>query len=155
VIPNNTPNDTKGEVMKTTYMRFLSAFFALAAFVAATQAQVPDQIIVNVPYDFVVSGKTLPAGAYRVKRANDPDTRVLAITSLENQEGVLLLPSEVSPTRENKAAFTFEHVGDQYFLNKIETADHIFTIPVSTKPAQVIAMKKQTTPSASSSSGSN
>lgn len=141
--------------MKTTYMRFLSAFFALAAFVAATQAQVPDQIIVNVPYDFVVSGKTLPAGAYRVKRANDPDTRVLAITSLENQEGVLLLPSEVSPTRENKAAFTFEHVGDQYFLNKIETADHIFTIPVSTKPAQVIAMKKQTTPSASSSSGSN
>ena len=141
--------------MKTIYVRMLSAFFGLAALAAATRAQAIDQITVNVPYDFVVSGKTLPAGAYRVKRANDRDNHVLAITSLENGGGVLLLSSVVSPTREEKPALGFEVVGDQHFLNRVETADHIFTIPVSTKATQLVAMKKQTTPSASSSSGAN
>ena len=141
--------------MKTIYVRVLSAFFGLAALAAATRANEPDQIIVNVPYEFVVSGKTLPAGAYRVKRANDHDNHLLAITSLENRGGVLLLSSVVSPTREEKPALGFEVVGDQHFLNRVETADHIFTIPVPAKATQVVAMKKQASPSVSSSSGSN
>ncbi len=99
--------------MKRIYVGFLSAFFGLAAFAAATRAQELDQIIVNVPYDFVVSGKTLPAGAYRVKRANDHDNHVLAITSLENGGGVLLLSSVVSPTREEKPALGFEVVNNK------------------------------------------
>jgi hypothetical protein len=155
VIPNNTPNDTKGEVMKKICVGFLSAFFGLAALAAATRAQEVDQLIVNVPYDFVVSGKTLPAGAYRVKRADDRDNHVLAITSLENGGGVLLLSGVVSPTSEEKPALGFEVIGDQHFLNRVETADHIFTIPVPANAAQLVAMKKQTTPSPSSSSGAN
>jgi hypothetical protein len=143
--------------MKTIYVRFLAAFFGMAAFAAAARAQEIDQIIVNVPYEFVAAGKTLPAGTYRVHRAyDDRGTKVLIMTSFENREGVLLLSSDVSTTRELKPAVTFEHIGDQYFLSKIETADHIFTYPVSTKAAtQVLAMRKQTIPAASSSSGSN
>jgi len=142
--------------MKTIYVRFLSAFFGLAAMAAAIRAQEVDQIIVNIPYAFVAAGKTLPAGSYKVRRISDNNLTELAITSFENRTGVLLLSSEVSPTREDKPTLTFQHVGDQYILSKIETAGHIFTIPVSTKSAtQVVAMKTQTTPSASSSSGSN
>lgn len=141
--------------MKTMYVRFLSAFFGLAAFAAATRAQEVDQIIVNVPHEFVVAGKTLPAGRYRVNHANDFNTWTLVMTSLESRDRVFLLSDEVSPTREDKPAVSFQHIGDQYFLSKVETADHIFSIPVSAKAAQVVAMKKQTTPSASGSSGSN
>ena len=142
--------------MKTTYVRFLSAFFGLAALAAASRAQAVDQIIVTVPYEFVVSGKTLPAGTYRVNRLNDRDLSELEITGVNNRAGALLRSSEVSPTREDKPTVSFQHVGDQYFLNKIETADHIFTISVSAaKPATAVAMKKQTSPSPSSSSGSN
>jgi hypothetical protein len=142
--------------MKTTYVRFLSAFFGLAALAAATRAQEVDQLIVNVPYEFVVAGKTLPAGTYRVNRLNDSDLTELEITSVENRTGALLLSSEVRSTSEDKPALTFQHVGDQYFLSRIETAEHIFTIPVSAaKAAAVVAMKKQTNPSPSSSSGSN
>ncbi len=141
--------------MKKICVGFLSAFFGLAALAAATRAQELDQLIVNVPYDFVVSGKTLPAGAYRVKRADDRDNRVLAITSLENHGGVLLLSSIVSSTSEEKPALGFEVIGDQHFLNRVETADHIFTIPVPANATQIVAMKKQTTPSPSSSSGAN
>jgi hypothetical protein len=145
--------------MKTTYARFLSAFFGLAALAAASRAQEVDQLRVNIPHEFVVAGKTLPAGTYRVNRLNDRDLTELEITSVENRAGALLLSSEVRSTRpdkpEDKPALTFQHVGDQYFLSKIETADHIFTIPVSVKPATVIAMKNQTTPSPSINSGSN
>lgn len=140
--------------MKTIYVRFLSAFFGLAALAAATRAQAVDQIIVNVPYDFVVAGKTLPAGTYKVNRINDRGINELSIISFENRTGALLVSTEVSATTENKAALSFQHIGDQYFLSKITTAEHIFTIPVSAKSAPVIA-KNQTSPSTSSSSGSN
>jgi len=142
--------------MKTTYVRFLSAFFGLAALAAAARAQAIDQIIVNVPYDFVVSGKTLPAGTYRVNRLNDRDLTELEITGVDNRAGALLRSSEVSSSREDNPTVSFQRVGDQYFLSKIETAEHIFTIPVSAaKAAAVVAMKKQTSPSPSSSSGNN
>ena len=141
--------------MKLTYVRFLSAFFGLAALAAATRAQETDQLLVNVPYDFVVAGKTLPAGTYRVNRANDRDLVELAITGVENRAGALFLSTEVSSTREDKPSLTFQHVGDQYFLSKIETAEHIFTIRVPTNSATEVAMKNQNSPSTSSSSGAN
>jgi hypothetical protein len=140
--------------MKTIYVRFLSAFFGLAALAAATRAQAVDQLIVNIPYDFVVSGTTLPAGTYRVNRINDRDINELSITSFENRTGALLISSQVSEAREYKPTLTFEQVGDQHFLSKIETAEHIFTIPVSTKSDPVIA-KNQTSPSKLGSSGAN
>lgn len=142
--------------MKTTYARFLSAFFGLAALAVASRAQAVDQIIVNVPYDFVVSGKTLPAGEYRINRVSQNNNLTLEITGLENREGALLVSNEVTTNREDKPTLSFQHVGDQYFLSKIETAEHIFTVPVSAaKAAAVVAMKKQTNPSTGSSSGSN
>lgn len=143
--------------MKTTHARILSAFFALAVLAVASRAQEVDQLLVKVPYDFVVSGKTLPAGTYRINRLDDRDLSQLEITGVDNRTGVLLLSGEVTPTTEDKPALRFEHIGNQYFLSRIETAEHIFTISVPAKAAQVVAMKKQTNPSAggSSSSGSN
>jgi hypothetical protein len=141
--------------MKTIQVRFLSAFFGLAVLAVATRAQEIDQVIVKVPYEFVVAGKTLPAGNYRVNRVSTSNVNELELTSVDKRTGVLLVSGEVTPTREDKPSFSFEHVGDQYFLSKIETTEHIFTIPVSTKGNQLVAMKKQASPSASSSSGSN
>ena len=140
--------------MKTIYVRILSGFFALAALAVAARSQAVDKLIVNIPYDFVAAGKTLPAGSYKVDRISDNDLIQLSIRSLENGEGVFLLSSVASATREDKPGVTFEHVGNQYFLSKIETADHIFKIPVSAKQATEVAMKKQTRPAASGISGS-
>jgi hypothetical protein len=139
--------------MKTFYVPILSAFFVLAAFAGATQAQVADQLIVNVNYDFVVSGKTLPAGSYRVSRVSTDDLSELAITGVKNHQGVLLLSNTVDEARELKPALTLERVGDQYFLSKIETADHIFTINLPAKAvAEIAAIKNQNNSSASGSS---
>jgi hypothetical protein len=155
VIRDNTPNDTKGAPMKTIYVRFFFAFFALAAFAVASRAQAVDKLVVNIPHDFVASGKTLPAGTYTINRINDFNNTELSLFSFESRDGVLLISSDVAPTREDKPALTFNQVGNQYFLTKIETLDHIFTIPVSAKPAVQVAMKNQSAPAASGASGSN
>jgi hypothetical protein len=141
--------------MKTIYVRFLSAFFALAALAVAARGQAVDKLIVNIPHDFVAAGKTLPAGTYKVLRIDDNDIKQLALTSFENRDGVLLISSVVTPTREDKPALGFEHIGNQYFLSKIETADYIFTIPVSAKAATQISMSKQSGPSASGNLDNN
>jgi len=74
--------------MKLSYVRCVSAFVALAALAVAGRAQEIDQISVNIPHDFVVAGKkTLPAGTYRVNRANDRDVNELVITSVEKSHG--------------------------------------------------------------------
>ena len=141
--------------MKTIYVRFLSAFVALAALAVAARSQAVDKLIVNVPHDFVAAGKTLPAGTYKVLRVSDDNLTELSLTSFENRDGVFLLSSQISKTTEDKPAVTFERIGDQYFLSKIETASHIFTIPVPKQQATEIAMKKQTGPAVTSTSGSN
>ncbi len=140
--------------MKLSYVRCVSAFVALAALGVAGRAQEIDQISVNIPHDFVVAGKTLPAGTYRVNRANDRDVNELVITSVENRTGALLLSTEVRATREDKPALRFQHIGDQYFLSQIETEEHIFTIRVPANANPVVA-RDQNTPSTGSSSGAN
>lgn len=140
--------------MKAISVRLLSAFFALAAFAVAGRAQAIDQLIVNVPFQFVVAGTTLPAGAYRVNRVGENNIKALEIVGIDNRQGVFVVSNEVSDATEYKGALTFQFDGSQHLLSKIETGEHIFSIPFSIKSAPIVA-KNQSNPSTSSSSGSN
>jgi hypothetical protein len=151
--PNNTRNEIEGEVMKTIYTRFLSAFLGLAAFGAATRAQEADQLRVKLPHDFVVAGKTLPAGTYKVLRLRD-NNKAITITSCENGDSVLLLSTEVTPAREDNPTLTLEHTGKQYFLSQIDTRERVFRISVP-KGASKFSVKIQATPSTATVSGGN
>jgi len=118
--------------MKKHCVRILTAFFGLAALAITAKGQAVDQVVVNIPYAFVVAGKTLPAGTYRVSRASANDERALAISSFENHAAVLVLSSEVADqTSAEQPSVSFQHVGEQHLLSKIQTAEHVFTIPVS------------------------
>jgi hypothetical protein len=142
--------------MKKHCVRILSAFFGLAALAITAKGQAADQLVVNIPYEFVVAGKTLPAGTYRVNRASDRDERVLLIGSFENHAAVFVLPSEVAgKTRAEQPSVSFQRVGDQHLLSRIETGEHVFTIPVSSPAVLEAAMKRHSGTSGSGSSGSN
>jgi len=47
----------------------------------AAKGQDRDQIVVNIPYEFVVAGKTLLAGTYRLNRVPNSIERVLVLSS--------------------------------------------------------------------------
>ena len=142
--------------MKRHSLRILMAVLGFAVLGGTVKAQVLDQIVVNVPFEFVVGGKTLPAGAYRANRVSTTGERSegLVLSSLDNRAGVIVLPIEVEDARGDKPQLTFERVGDQHFLSKIETADSVYNIQVS-RSATLLASTTSHTGAASSANGSN
>lgn len=122
--------------MKKYFLRMIVPVFAFTALALTAKAQESDQLNVNVPHEFVVGGKTMPAGTYRIGRINTSTESELFLTSFENRTGVLVVPSEWVDARTGAASLTFELINGQRFLTKIETAQHVFTIRVSPSAVQ-------------------
>ena len=142
--------------MKRLYLRILVAFTALAGFAIAAKAQVIDQVVATIPFEFVVNGKTLPPGTYTVKRVSNDRSAGLVLSSFENRQSAVVLPMEVEYAPTDKPQLTFETAGDEHFLSQIRTADNVYNIPVS-REAILLAQGKSNTGSApqGTSSGSN
>lgn len=141
--------------MKTVYVRLFTSLFVLAAFAAGARAQAVDEISINMDHEFVVAGKTLPAGTYKVFRASDSNNRELVISSVENHTGAIVIATDVEPNRGLETKAKFAVTGDQYVLTQLQTQEHMFTIPVSkSKPVEVAATQGNKT-STSSSAGAN
>ena len=139
--------------MRKHCLRILIVLFTFAGLGIAARAQVRDQVAVTIPFEFMVGGKTLPAGTYKVNRVTDTNRKTLILHSFENHTSVLVVPSQVEDGSTDKAYVSFERVGGQYFLSKIATADDVFTVPVSNSATMAVAARNSTP--ASSGSGSN
>jgi hypothetical protein len=98
----------------------------LAVFVIglAAAGNIPAQSLrvqANIPFSFVVSGKTLPAGEYNVRRGTSPDTMI--IRGVNHGEGAFtaFVPTTVPSARRGIARLVFHRYGDQYFLAQVWT----------------------------------
>ena len=116
--------------MRKNCVRILIALIGIAGSGFAAKAQVVDQVVAKITHEFVVDGKTFPAGSYRVGRTSTFDARQLLIRNIDTNESALISPTVVESAPSNHATLSFEHVGDELLLSQIETAQHIFTIPV-------------------------
>ena len=125
--------------MRKHCLRILIVLFSFAALGMAARAEDPDQLAVTIPFEFVVAGKTLPAGTYKLNRVTDSSPRPLILRSFENHTSVFLLPSQIEAGSNDKVHVSFERVGGQYFLSEIATADYVFTIPVSRSATMQVA----------------
>ena len=121
--------------MRKHFLRILIAVIGVAGLGMAANGQVVDpvvdQIVVNIPYEFTVAGETLPPGSYRVNRLSDIHPEVLILSNFKSRARVMVLSTAVESTRADKPKVSFVQIDGQHFLSKIETADHVFTIPVS------------------------
>jgi hypothetical protein len=143
-------------MMRKQCLRILIALIGVAGLGMAARGQVPDQIEFKIPYQFVVAGKTLPAGTYRVNRLSDTNRETLVLSSFESRARVMVLSTSVERTQADKPEVGFEQVGGQHFLSKIETTDHVFTIPVSdSEILEAAARSHSDTSSSGRSDGSN
>jgi hypothetical protein len=142
--------------MRKHCLRILIALIGVAGLGMAAKAQVVDQIVVNIPYEFVVAGTTLPPGTYRVNRLSNTDSGALILSSFESSARVMVHSTAVERTQADKPKVSFEQVDGQHFLSEIETADHVFTIPVSRSEILEAAARSHSGTSASGrSDGSN
>ena len=134
--------------MRKLYLRIAVALVSFAGLGITAKAQAVDQVVVTIPFEFVVAGKTLPAGTYRVNRVSDDRWAGLIFSSFENRASAIVHPIEVESTPDGQAHVSFETAGDEHFLSKIETADNVFTIPVS-RAAILLASEKSHTDTSS------
>jgi hypothetical protein len=137
------------------YVHILAALVCLLGLGVATKADNRTGIVVTVPFEFVVSGKTLPAGTYSIRQISDNKSTGLILSNREDGSSVFVHPVEFESTSENMPQVSFERVGERHFLSKIQTTDDIYNIPVSRSVIVEAAERSRDNGSASGSSGSN
>src|ERR1700676_2927724 len=101
-------------MMRKQCLRILIALIGVAGLGMAARGQVSDQIQVNIPYEFVVAGKTLPAGTYRVNRLGGTDEETLVLSSVDSRARVMVLSTSVEGTQTDNPEVSFEQVGGQH-----------------------------------------
>jgi len=92
------------------------ALFALVSFVTIGFASAQDRAVkANVPFDFTVGNKLVPAGAYTISA---PSYGVIEIQNRDRH--VTLLSTTMPDARQSKTSvLVFNKYGDQYFLSEI------------------------------------
>ncbi len=107
----------------------------------AAQSLTSSTVVAQVPFDFMVSNKIIPAGECVVRSAG-MDGQVLAIRNFDARKSALA-PS--SHAEENQAAdstvLVFKHYGNQYFLSEIrlEGSNWTYKLPESRAEAELRA----------------
>ena len=111
----------------------ISVLIGLAA--VSTRAQAGNSFTVNVPFDFSVSGKTLPAGEYMVIRVG-VSRDALTMCSKDGKGSASALTKTIE-TRDiqNQTRIVFRRYGKQYFLSQVwisgrSTGRELFTSKV-------------------------
>ena len=106
--------------MKRNFLTFFATALALLMTTAASAQTL--KVKVNVPFNFIASRATLPAGEYLVDSMDDHGT-VLAIRGLNSEAKNLVMSNScrsLEPASQTK--LIFHRYGDRYFLYKIWVA---------------------------------
>jgi len=71
----------------------------------------------DIPFDFTVGGKTLPAGQYTVSSSGP--SNALMIRSWETKQSAFAITHECKAAADGKPRLIFHRYGDQYFLAQV------------------------------------
>src|ERR1700689_2529111 len=95
------------------YARNLAAVTFLLGLSVAANAETRSQVVVKLPFAFVASGITLPAGTYTVKRFSQQPFDTLMLTSDDKGTSVFVRPVEMEEASDEKANGSLHKVGEQ------------------------------------------
>lgn len=127
--------------MKKQCLSVVLTLICLLSLGLGARAQDSDAVVTNVPFEFVAGGVTFPAGTYSVSRVASAWDPHLLIRNGEHS--VFLLPINFQEAAAETALFSFEHVGNQYFLSKVKTLAGVYTI-TTPRALTTVAQKKAT-----------
>ena len=116
-----------------------AAALAVCAF-AATDARASSlpNVTMNVPFDFVVSGKTLPAGEYMIVQANNQSAiPAFVIRNTRTKTASIAVMSQRTRDYADKAEAVFQCADNTCYLREMKiTGSESFVAPVPHKAAQ-------------------
>jgi len=102
---------------KTFSIVILLAVVALSTAAVSAQ-QSTRRIVANIPFNFTVGDKDMPAGTYSVQ-ATSTGSEILRISGTKNSESAVRLSSSLHRNTYGKGKFVFHRYQDQYFLSEI------------------------------------
>jgi hypothetical protein len=96
-------------------------FSALLMVCLPAVAQTSKKMLVNIPFNFIAEGKSLPAGHYCVE---NPSHALLSISN--DQVGAFMRTDPVeSPRKEHRPSLVFLQTGGEYSLIEIWSEGHL------------------------------
>jgi hypothetical protein len=135
------------------YAKMLFAIAFLLGVGATAKAEMRELVVVKLPFESTVGGKTLPAGTYTVSRLSNDGSGPLMLTNHESGTSVFVLPAVRESGSEDKPQLSFKRVGGEQFLNTIETGSSTYYFPISHSAILEAAAKSHN--SVSAAGGSN
>ena len=104
-----------------TKVSLLSAMLLVTCVASAQGQSLANRITANIPFDFSVGEKKLPAGTYSISRVNqNVGDAVLSVADDDGQAKAIRLSNAAQRSRANsKATLVFHRYGDQYFLFQV------------------------------------
>jgi hypothetical protein len=136
--------------MRKSYSTIVLILACLCGLGISARAQDIANVAVNIPFEFVAGGQTLPAGTYIISRISDQMSSALLIRS--NDSSVFLFPIVFNEVPADHTELSFEHLGGKHFLIKVGTLSGAYAIRTPRPTTQVAQIKDQ---GAMSSSGTN
>jgi hypothetical protein len=137
------------------YARILVAITFILGLGVAGNAEIRPEIVVTVPFTFVVGGTTLPAGTYTVGRLSGDRLSVQLLRGREHDVSVFVNPVGVKNASTDRPLVSFKQVGEQHFLSTIQTADDVYDFSVPRSVITEAAARSHNNASGSGSSGSD
>jgi len=124
--------------------------------VANAQVAPQSQIKTDVPFSFVVNGKTYPAGMYSFARLNTSSDASQIVMRGSKGEPVILdtLPT-ISTSAPNETHLVFEKVAGQYLLSQIWGKGDVEGSSLLNMKSQKLALEAAANESDTSSSGAD
>lgn len=105
---------------KQVYSIFVISVLLLAVSVIPATAQAVQLIGANIPFDFVVKGKVLPAGDYILEPIQVGASQALKIQSADGHiTAIVPVRSVRTKAIGDDPKLVFNRFGDQYFLSQV------------------------------------
>lgn len=98
-------------------------------------------VVANVPFDFMVNNKIIPAGDMSVRGTN-LDGKIVAVNNFDARKSALSTASHEEQAQANASTvLLFKHYGSQYFLSeiRIQGSNWTYTLPESRAEAELRA----------------
>ena len=105
--------------MKRQTYTMIAMIILVGSMAVAARAQTSGrtELIANIPFEFSVGNKILPAGEYTVTQVNPASDRaVLQLRSRDGSGGAMIQMDSVIGKAQESAKLIFHRHGDQYFF---------------------------------------
>jgi hypothetical protein len=106
-------------------INFTTALLAIACLSASVLGYAQSPVRANIPFEFTIGQKVLPAGEYSISNVSD---RVIELRNREKHVTIMVPATATAYVSQKPHVLVFNVYGDQYFLHEVRGGLGEFTL---------------------------